>query len=294
MQTFEVRKLTPHIGAEIVGLDISRPLDPDTAKALRAAWLDNLMLVFRGQDLDAEAQRRFVLNFGEMGKRGAQLPSNRPRPQGPDYNSDAMLVSNIRKDGMPIGVLPDGEMWFHHDMSYSTAPNRASFLYSIQIPSTGGDTMFASMYAAYDNLPQRLKDRIEGRMVLQAFDEIQDARIDLKSVPLKDLKHCWQPIVIRHPETGRKALYVSRLISHEIEGYSHEESQALLDELNGYAEDPSIRYVHKWKVGDLLMWDNLNSIHARTDFPRQETRLMRRFSISGEPVIAAWAARTAA
>jgi alpha-ketoglutarate-dependent taurine dioxygenase len=113
-------------------------------------------------------------------------------------------------------------------------------------------------------------------------------------VPLKDLKHCWQPIVIRHPETGRKALYVSRLISHEIEGYSHDESVALLDELNGYAEDPAIRYVHKWRVGDLLMWDNLNSIHARTDFPRDQRRLMRRFSIAGAPVIAAWDAPAAA
>ena len=294
MPSFTVKKLTPHIGAEIVGLDISQPLDADTVKAVRQAWLDNLMLVFRGQSLQPDNQRRFVSYFGQMGKRGAALPGNRPRPHGPDYNSDAMLVSNIRKDGLPIGVLPDGEMWFHHDMSYSAAPNRASFLYSLEIPSTGGDTMFASMYAAYDNLPQRLKERIERRRVLQAFDEVQDARLDLKAVPLADVKHCWQPMVVRHPETGRKALYVSRLISHEVEGLSQAESVALLDELNDYAEDPDIRYTHNWRVGDLLMWDNLNSIHARTDFPRHERRLMRRYSIAGEPVIAGWKTATAA
>ena len=293
-QSFEVRKLTPHIGAEIIGLDISQPLEPATVQAVRDAWLDNCMLVFRGQTLDAAGQRRFVGYFGVMGKRGAALPGNRPRPEGPDYDSDAMLVSNIRESGKPIGVLPDGEMWFHHDMSYAHEPNRASFLYSIEIPSHGGDTMFASMYAAYDNLPRRLKDRIEGRRVLQAFDEVQDSRLDLTKIPLQDVKHQWQPMVIAHPETGRRALYVSRLMSHEVEGLSQPESDALLEELYGYSEDVGIRYTHKWRVGDLLMWDNLNSIHARTDFPREERRLMRRFSIAGDPVIPAWARANAA
>jgi taurine dioxygenase len=291
--SFTVRKLTPHIGAEIVGLDISQPLDAATISAVRAAWLDNCMLIFRGQNLDPDQQRRFVGYFGEMGKRGAALPSNRPRPVGPDYNSDAMLVSNIREGGKPIGVLPDGEMWFHHDMSYSAAPNRASFLYSIEIPSHGGDTMFASMYAAYESLPPRLKERIEGRRVLQAFDEVQDSRLDLTQVPLADVKHQWQPIVIAHPETGRRALYVSRLMSHEIEGLSQDEGHALLEELYAYTEAESIRYTHKWRVGDLLMWDNLNSIHARTDFPREERRLMRRFSIAGNSVLPAWSANAA-
>lgn len=292
--SFTVRKLNPHIGGEIVGLDISQPLDAETVKALRQAWLDNLVLVFRGQNLDEPAQRRFVEYFGTLGLRGAALPSNRPRMAGPDYNAPAMLISNIREGGKPIGVLPDGEMWFHHDMSYAAAPNRASFLYSIEIPSRGGETMFASMYAAYDNLPARLKERIEGRKVLQAFDEVQDSRLDLSKVALADVKHQWQPIVVAHPETGRRALYVSRLISHEIEGLNEAESKALLDELCDYAEDEAIRYTHEWKIGDLLMWDNLNSIHARKDFPREERRLMRRFSISGKPVIPGWAAASAA
>ncbi len=291
--SFTVQKLTPNIGAEIVGLDISQPLNPATVQAVRQAWLDNSMLVFRGQNLDAEAQRRFVGYFGIMGKRAAALPSKTERPAGPDYNSDAMLVSNIRHDGKPIGVLPDGEMWFHHDMSYAAAPNRASFLYSLEIPGHGGDTMFASMYAAYENLPQRLKDRIEGRKVLQAFDEVQDSRLDLSQIRLADVKHQWQPLVITHPETGRRALYVSRLMSHEIEGLSHADGAALLEELYAYTEAENIRYTHKWRVGDLLMWDNLNSIHARTDFPREERRLMRRFSIAGDPVIPAWAGANA-
>ena len=293
--SFTVHPMTPVIGAEIRGLDISRPLDAETVAGLRHAWRDHAVLVFRDQQLDPDQQRAFVSIWGTIGKRAQALPSQRPRAwDGPDYNADAMLVSNIRKDGKPIGVLPDGEMWFHHDMCYAAAPNRASFLYSMEIPSHGGDTHFASMSAAYDRLPDRLRQAIEGRRVLQAFDELQDRRLDLDTLSIESVKHAWQPMVLRHPETGRRALYVNRLMSHRIEGLSPQESEALLDELFTYGEDPAVRYEHIWKVGDLVMWDNLNSMHARTDFPREERRLMRRFTISGTPVTAAWEDASAA
>ncbi|MCC2096612.1 MAG: TauD/TfdA family dioxygenase, partial [Hyphomicrobiales bacterium] len=170
----------------------------------------------------------------------------------------------------------------------------ASFLYCIETPSTGGHTKFANMYQAYENLPQRLKDRIEGRTVLQVFDEIQDSRIDLKNCDVENLKHCRQPMVLRHPETGKRALYVNRLMSHLIEGLDQAESDVLLAELYEYTEDPALVYEHVWKPGDLLMWDNLCSIHARTDFPANERRLMRRMTIAGERVIPAWAEASAA
>jgi taurine dioxygenase len=293
--TITVHPLSQHIGAEIRGVDISKPIPAADVATIRQAWLDHLILLFRDQSLDAEQQRAFVRNFGEMGGRKVRVePTNYQRPEGPDYNADAMLVSNIREGGKPIGVLPDGEMWFHHDMCYSPQPNRASFLYSIEVPSWGGNTMFSSMYAAYDNLPQSLKDRIEGRTVLQAFDEYQDRRVDFAERALDTVPHCFQPIVLRHPETGKRAIYVSRLMSHRIEGLSHDESEALLEELFAYTEDPAIRYEHVWRPGDLLMWDNLCSTHARTDFPREERRLMRRYTLAGEPVTAAWETRSAA
>ena len=284
-----VHPASPAIGAEIRGVDISAPMDEATFAVIHKAWLDYSVLLFRGQSLDPDQQRAFVSLFGTIGKRASALAAKRPRAwEGPDYNADAMLVSNIRKDGKPIGVLPDGEMWFHHDMCYSPTPNRASFLYSIEIPSHGGDTHFASMYAAYERLPERLKTRIEGLRVLQAFDEVQDARLDLTRIPLDEVKHAWQPIVIRHPETGRRALYVNRLMSHRIEGMDEAGSEALLEELFTYGEDPAVRYEHVWRVGDLVMWDNLCSMHARTDFPREERRLMRRFTIAGGAVSAGW------
>ena len=280
--SFTVQKLTPNIGAEIVGLDISQPLNPATVQAVRQAWLDNSMLVFRGQNLDAEAQRRFVGYFGIMGKRAAALPSKTERPAGPDYNSDAMLVSNIRHDGKPIGVLPDGEMWFHHDMSYAAAPNRASFLYSLEIPGHGGDTMFASMYAAYENLPQRLNDRIEGRKVLQIHDYKRRERLNLDEIDFSKTRHFEQPIIITHPKTGRKALYISRLMSARIEGFSKAESEDALEQLFDIAEDPAIVFEHEWSLGDMVIWDNWCSIHARKDFPRDQERLMRRLTIEGQ------------
>ena len=286
---FTIHKLHAHTGAEIRDLDISKPLDDATVKALRQAWLDHIVLVFRGQSLDKYQQRAFVERWGVVGSRANRLPAKNPRKlEGPDYESDEMFVSNIRQEGKPIGVLPDGELWFHHDMCYSREPNRASFLYSIEVPSIGGNTKFANMYQAYENLPQRLKERIEGRRVLQVFDEIQDSRLDLAKFNLEDLKHHNQPIVLRHPETGKLALYVNRLMSHIVEGLDQAESDALLEELYEYTEDPALVYEHVWKPGDLLMWDNLCSIHARTDFPKEERRLMRRMTIGGQAVIPAW------
>jgi len=286
---FTIHKLHFCSGAEIRGLDISQPLDAYTVKALREAWLEHTVLVFRNQSLDKVQQRRFVEYWGEVGSRANKLPAKNPRKMaGPDYDAEEMFISNIRQEGKPIGVLPDGELWFHHDMCYAKRPNRASFLYSIEVPSTGGNTKFANMYQAYENLPQRLKGRIEGRRVLQVFDEIQDSRLNLSQVSLEDLKHFNQPTVLRHPETGRRALYVNRLMSHIVEGYSAPESDALLEEIYAFTEDPALVYEHVWKPGDLLMWDNLCSIHARTDFPPNERRLMRRMTIAGDPVIPAW------
>lgn len=285
---FTIHPLSPAIGAEIRGLDLSRPLDPATVAAVHAAWLDHLVLLFRDQDLTSEQQRRFVSYFGIIGGRANRVAKKRRhRVEGPDYNSDVMLVSNIRQEGKPIGVLQDGELWFHHDMCYAEEPNRASFLYAIEVPAHGGNTKFANMYRAYDNLPQDIKDRLEGRMVLQAYDDVQAAKLDL-SVPLDEYMHYVQPAVIRHPETGRRALYINRLMTHRIEGLPAAESDALIDAAVACAEDPTNVYDHVWRPGDMLMWDNLCSIHARTDFPRSERRLMRRFTTSGTRVLAAW------
>jgi taurine dioxygenase len=138
------------------------------------------------------------------------------------------------------------------------------------------------MYKTYENIPPALRRRLEGRKVLQVHDYKRRERLDLDKIDLAKVRHHEQPIFITHPATGRKALYVSRLMSARIEGLSRAESDIALEELFGIAEDPSIVYEHAWRLGDLVVWDNWCSIHARKDFPREEPRLMRRLTIEGQ------------
>ena len=278
---FAVRKLTPHVGAEIEGVDLSRPLDEKTIARLRAAFDDHVALVFRGQTLTDDDQLRFASCFGPLGVRKRAPKDIKPGESATRGN--IMLVTNIAEAaGTSAGSYGDGEMWFHSDSCYYEVPNRGTFLYSVTLPSHGGNTKVASMYAAWDNVPAALKARLEGRRVLQVHDYKRRERLDVDNLDLTKLLHCWQPIVVSHPATGRRALYVNRLMSARIEGLARADSDAILDALFDIAEDPAIAYEHVWRLGDLLMWDNWCSIHARTDFPRDEGRLLRRCTIQGQ------------
>jgi len=279
-----IRPLSAALGAEIAALDISRELDRDTADAIHAAWLEHIVLIFPGQELAEPDQRRFAACFGTLGTRARPVAR---RPEGADYDGAFMLVGNIRDDdGAYAASLPDGELWFHHDMSYVEEPHKATILYAIDIPATGGNTMFANQYLAYDNVPKALKQKLAGRRALQVYDYTMTEKVDIDK-GLDGIKHQWQPIFVTHPETGRPALFVSRLMSALIEGLDRAESDAALEQLFEISEDPAVIYEHVWRPGDLLMWDNRCSIHARTDFPATERRLLRRCTVEGGPMVAA-------
>ena len=235
--------------------------------------------VFRGQDLSEEDQLRAAGYFGKV--RIRRKPANGRTPGG-EFDTPFMMVTNILENGKSIGAFGDGEMWFHHDTSYYPAPNRATLLYSMQITTSGGQTCFSNMYQAYENIPRALRDRLEGRKVLQVHDYKRRERIDVDNIDLASILHQEQPIFVTHPATGKKALYVSRLMTARIEGLSKQESEAALEQLFDISEDPAIRYEHDWKLGDLVIWDNWCSIHMRRDFPREEPRLMRRLTIEGQ------------
>ena len=194
-----------------------------------------------------------------------------------------MLVSNVRENGVPIGSLRDGEMWFHHDMSYTEAPYKGTMLYGIEIPSVGGNTLFANMYKAYDRLSEATKERIRGMRALHVYDFALRERVDVAG-DISGYKHRIQPVAVTHPVTGRKALYVNPLITARIEDTPADESEKLLDELFEFARDDRLIYEHVWRPGDLLMWDNWCSCHARTDFSEAERRLLRRCTILGQPL----------
>ena len=279
-ERLDIRPLSDAIGAEIRGVDLSKPLDADTVAAIKDAWHEHIVLLFRDQDIDTDQQIAFAEHFGDVGTRSR--PAER-RPEGADYNASIMLVSNVKKDGKYIGSLPDGEMWFHHDMCYDKAPHKGTFLYAMELPSTGGNTLFANMYAAYDRLSDDMKERVKGQRALQIYDFATRETVDI-SDDISKYKHEVQSVTITHPVTGRRALYVNPLITARIEDIPEDDSRAMLDELFAFADDPSIAYEHEWRLGDLMMWDNWCSCHARTDFPASERRMLRRCTVKGQPL----------
>jgi taurine dioxygenase len=274
----EVVPLTKHIGAEIRGIDLRDNLDGETVKAIRQAWLDHLVLVFRGQQFGQEELVRATGYFGEIG------PLSRPLKYFPKGYAkllpNIMMISNIRENGEIIGALPDGEMNFHHDMIHSEMPHNGTLLYSVEIPTYGGDTLFASGYAAYDTLNPAIRARLEGRKALNHYNYGTTIRGDT-SKAVEAFNESIQPVFRTHDETGRKAIYVDRLMSMKIVDMSPEESDKLLDAVFDHAEKPEFVYRHVWRVGDLLVWDNRCSSHARDDFPSDQRRLMLRTTVKG-------------
>ncbi|HVY58972.1 MAG TPA: TauD/TfdA family dioxygenase [Xanthobacteraceae bacterium] len=273
----DIVPLTKHIGAELRGIDLREKPDEETIRAIYQAWLDHLVIVFPNQDLAQEDLVRVTGYFGELG----QL-SRPPKYFPKGYSSllpGIMLISNIRENGEPIGALPDGEMMFHHDMIHAEVPSKATMLYSVEIPSTGGNTLFASGYAAYDTLDPQVRDRLEGRKALHHYNYGSTVRGDQKGVAA--FGECVHPVFRTHEETRRKAVYVNRLMTVRILDLPEDESDRLLNLVWDHAEKREFVYEHVWRKGDLLLWDNRCSSHARTDFPSTERRLMLRTTIKG-------------
>lgn len=277
MPEFTIHPLHKALGAEVRGLDLSEPLDEGVRDGLVAAWLEHLVLLFRGQALSPDEQRRFCESFGPLGGR-LRRPAERPEGADADH---VMLVTNVRENGVPIGSLPDGEMYFHHDKCYAREPDWGTMLYAIEVTSVGGHTLFANMYKAWETLPGDLKDAVAGRRALQIYKYLPTERVDLGD-GIERYDHCWQPAVAVHPRTGRQALYVNELMTALIEGQDEEGSRDLLDALMDHVRSGDMIYEHRWERGDLLMWDNWCTMHARTDFPADQTRMLRRFTVRGQ------------
>lgn len=275
--TITVTPLSPAIGAEVAGVDLRAALDADTAALIRRAWLDHLVLLFRGQKLDQEDLVRFVTCFGKPAQRSS--PKDEQTRGQARLHPKIMLISNIRENGEPIGSLPDGELDFHHDMMFREVPGKASALYAIEVPTQGGNTLFANNYAGYETLSDELRRRFEGRRAFHRYNFGSAQRGDGKGT--RALAESIHPIFRTHPETGRKAIYVNRLMTEYVVGMPRAESDALLARLFDHAERREFVYEHVWRVGDVVIWDNRCSMHARTDFPSTERRLMWRSTVEG-------------
>ena len=273
----QFKPLTKYIGCEVSGIDLRQPVSLADASAIYRAWLDRAVLLFRDQDMTQEDLIRVTGIFGEF------APLGRPKHTLPSGFSkilpNIMLISNIRENGETIGALPDGEMMFHHDTIHRDDPHKATLLYSVEIPTHGGDTLFASGTAAYDTLDAATKKRLNGLKAVNYYVYNSVKRNDKQAVDASS--QAVHPVVRTHDETGRKALYINRLMSVRIEGMNEAESDALLNMLFDHSENPEFVYTHVWRKGDLIVWDNRNSSHARTDFPADQRRLLLRTTVKG-------------
>jgi taurine dioxygenase len=276
----DVRPNAAALGAEVKGVDL-RAVDEVTFEALHRAWLDHLVLLFRGQTLSDDDLIAFSRRFGDLDWAPVQETGRRFV----DGKPEIYVVSNVIENGEPIGSLGAGEAVWHTDMSYIQDPPKASMLYGLEIPPSGGDTGFVNMYAAYDALPAALKQRIAGLMlkhdgtynsggyVRQGITAVDDPVTSPGAV---------HPLVCTHPETRRRVLYLGRRRNGYILGLPLAESEKLLDELWSYAARAEFTWHHQWRVGDLVMWDNRCTMHRRDPFDASSRRVMHRTQIKAE------------
>jgi taurine dioxygenase len=271
---------TPVLGAEIRVGDL-RSLDEAAFERVLRAWHDHAVVLFRGQALSDRDLVAFSRRFGDLDWAPIQETGRRFVEGMPEI----YIVSNVKVNGEPIGSLGDGEAVWHTDMSYLDMPPKASMLYALEIPTSGGNTSFCSMYAVYDALPDALKRRIagleikhdgtynSGGYVRQGVAATDDPRTSPGAM---------HPLVCTHPDTGRRMLYLGRRRNAYIGGLELAESEALLDELWSYVERPELAWEHVWRVGDLVLWDNRCTMHRRDAFDPEQRRVMHRTQVKGE------------
>ncbi len=270
----EVRRLGPQIGAEIQGVDV-KALDDASFGMIYRAWLDCNVVVVPGQELQIDDFLRYSRRFGRVEPHPSKITRH------PDYPEITLLgVNKFGPDGtLDLAIYRRGAEGWHTDGAYDHEPFKATQLYALAVPSTGGDTLFASMYAACEALPQRLKRRLDGRTGAFAYGGRRKATALLNEED-RDWKPVFHPIIRIHPETGRKALYFDPGKILRIEGLEEQESDALIEELTGYMIQPGAEYRHRWRKGDIVIWDNRCSYHkAAGDYPPKEDRIHWRVSI---------------
>jgi taurine dioxygenase len=269
-ETVAVTPLSSALGAQIHGIDAAA-IDDAGFERVRAAWLEHLVLLFRNQRLDDRALVDFTSRFGEVEE--APLFGGRRYVE---EHPEVMIISNVAVDGREIGSLGNAEAFWHTDLNFVEEPPAASCLFAHEVPPTGGDTGFANMYAAFEALPQDVAARIAGRRIRH------DARFNsagyLREVRVPDTLH---PIVRRHPETLRNALYLGRRAHARIEDMAVDESDALLDTLWAHATSDAFTWHHQWRAGDLLIWDNRCTLHRRDSFDASQRRVMHRTQTRG-------------
>ncbi|OZI67113.1 TauD/TfdA dioxygenase family protein [Bordetella genomosp. 11] len=279
-----VTPLASALGAEISGLDLRAPLAADDVAALKRAWSEHLVLRFRGQLLSDPELLAFSRVFGELDPPG-------PNPYGKPFLTEfpeINVISNVKKDGVPIGNLGDGEAVWHCDMTYIDTPPMAALLHALDVPPSGGDTFWANMYLAYETLPATLRKAISGRRAIHdaTYNSAGMMRKGMKEVTdPREAPGARHPLVVRHPETGRAALYLGRRRNSYIVGLPLDESNELLDQLWAHATQQEFTFRQQWQPYDLILWDNRCTLHRRDAFDPAVSRIMHRTQIKGAATV---------
>lgn len=280
-QQFDVRPFAEKVGAEIVGLDLSRPLNDADFARVHKAHLDHHVVVFRDQQITPQQQIEFSRRFGVLQVHVLKqfLLVNHP---------EILIVSNIVENGQPVGLGDAGKYW-HSDLSYKELPSLGSMLYAQELPSEGGDTLFADMHLAWETLPEHLRKAVEGRSAVHSYTSryreghnAQNWRPTLSAEQLAQVVVVGHPIVRTHPENGRKALFVSEGFTTHIVGLPEDESQQILNELYAHSVRADGVYRHKWQENDMVFWDNRSLIHLAGGTPDHLRRRLHRTTIQGD------------
>lgn len=289
IQTISAKKLHPALGAEIRGIDLGRPVDAASFKAVNDAWMEHLVLVFPEQHISDEQHVAFTRYFGVpeifhqdiiRSKRMKEIF----RLANVDEDNNLMPAKHItlRQTGL-------AQMW-HTDSSYRPLPCVGSLLHGLEISRTGGQTRFTNMYRVYEALPESLKKKVRGRKARHDFGNLHRLA-DIK--PLTEAEKAamppvWQPMVRSHPVTGRISLYISPIYNDQVEGMDDAAAVTLIAELTEFAQQPGFVYSHQWEPNDIVMWDNRCTMHQVTPHDPMERRVMHRTTIEGvDPVTAA-------
>ncbi|MBD8656436.1 TauD/TfdA family dioxygenase [Oxalobacteraceae sp. CFBP 13730] len=281
-QSFAIHPFTgAPLGAEVIGLDLSLPLATSDLARLHRAHLDYHVLVFRDQHITPAQQVDFSRHFGALQihvLRNFQLPEQ----------PEVLVISNIQQDGKPVGLGDAGHFW-HSDLSYKETPSLGSMLHAQELPAEGGDTLFANQHAAWDALPDDLKREVEGLQAehwyLARYDELRQRnpyRPQLTQAQIDEVKPVSHPVVRTHPETGRRALFVSEHFTTRILGVSEQRSRELLDLLFDYGTRAEHVYRHQWQPHDMVFWDNRSLMHLAAGCPDHLRRKLYRTTIEGD------------
>lgn len=286
-KSLEVTASGKALGADVAGVQLSRPLDSAARDAIREAWAQHLVLRFRGQEnLSLQALADFSRNFGELDRAPIAAHVKMGRAFEGEH-PEITVISNVVVDGKPIGGLGAYEAVWHADMTYNPIPPKGSCLYAVEIPPAGGDTSFANMHRAYESLPAALKRAADGLTCVHdaSRNSAGELRVGYKDVTdPRETEGAVHPVVRTHPDTGRKCLFLGRRRNAYLVGLPLDESEALLDALWSHATGPDFAWTQVWQLGDLILWDNRCTLHRRDGFDPAARRLLYRTQIRGEAV----------